>query len=249
MTRNAVVGLFGAVLIACGVIAPASAHHVPAAKFDPAKPVTVTGRVTKVEWLNPHVHIFVNAQGTNPPESWAIELESTVDLKRSGWSRDTVKVGDMVTVRGTAARDGSTTAWGDSVVVGSTGRRVFTVTLGAAARSPGATDASLARRTTKAGPAARSDHGLLGVPDRDDARPAGRQRSSGRARHAAEHRRHRQGRSVSALGEGPVRAAPAEFPERRSDVHLLQAAGGAADLSGSRMACSSWKSEITSASG
>jgi len=127
VTRNAVVGLLGTVAAVCAAIATASAHHVPAAKFDPAKPVTLTGRVTKVEWLNPHVHIFVNKQGANPPESWAIELESTVDLKRSGWSRDTVKVGETVTVRGTAARDGSTTAWGDSVVTG-TGQRVFTVT-------------------------------------------------------------------------------------------------------------------------
>jgi hypothetical protein len=125
---NAVVRLSGTGLAVFLAIAPLSAHHVPAAKFDPAKPVTLTGRVTKVEWLNPHVHVFIDAQDTNPKENWAIELESTIDLKRSGWSRDTLKVGDAITVQAIAARDGSTTAWANSVIVTGTGQRVFTVT-------------------------------------------------------------------------------------------------------------------------
>ena len=128
MIRKAVFGLSGAGVLLFLVIAPLSGHHVPAAKFDPAKTVTLTGVVTKVEWLNPHVHVFINAEGTNPIENWAIELESTVDLRRSGWTRDTLKVGDAITVQGIAARDGSTTAWGNSVVVTATGRQVFTVT-------------------------------------------------------------------------------------------------------------------------
>src|SRR5207248_860070 len=57
-----------------------------------------------------------------------IELESTVDLKRNGWTRDTLKIGDAITVQGWAARDGSPTAWGNSVVVTGTGKRIFTVT-------------------------------------------------------------------------------------------------------------------------
>ena len=127
MIRHAVSGSASLGVGLFFLIAPMSAHHVPAAKFDPAKPVTLKGVVTKVEWLNPHVHIFVNTAGANP-ENWAIELESTVDLKRSGWTRDTLKVGDAIAVEGIAARDGSTTAWGNSVVVAATGRRVFTVT-------------------------------------------------------------------------------------------------------------------------
>jgi len=124
--RKAGFGLIGIAVFL--VIAPASAHHSPAAKFDPAKPVTLTGVVTQIDWLNPHVHILMNAQGTNPPTNWAIELESVVDLRRSGWTRDTLKIGDAVTVQGMAARDGTPTAWGNSVVVNGTGRRVFTVT-------------------------------------------------------------------------------------------------------------------------
>jgi hypothetical protein len=126
--RNAVPG-FSAIGVAVFLfLAPVSAHHAPAGKFDPAKSLTLRGIVTHIDWLNPHVHIFMNAQGTNPPQNWAIELESTVDLRRSGWSRDTLKIGDAITVQGMAARDGSLTAWGNSVVVTSTGRRVFTVT-------------------------------------------------------------------------------------------------------------------------
>jgi hypothetical protein len=115
----------GALLLS---VASTSAHHVPAAKFDPAKPVTVSGRVTHIDWLNPHVHIFVNAENTKPQANWVIELESTVDLRRNGWTRNTLKLGDAVTVQGIAARDGSPSAWGNSVVMTDTGKRVFTVT-------------------------------------------------------------------------------------------------------------------------
>ena len=158
------------------VIAPVSAHHVPAAKFDPAKPVKLTGVVTQIDWLNPHVHIFVNAQNTNPPENWAVELESTVDLRRSGWTRDTVKIGDAVTVQGTAARDGSATAWGDSVIVNSTGQESVHRHSSAAATRPGWSHATLARRTTETGSTTRPDHGVLGIPERDHARPGRRRR-------------------------------------------------------------------------
>ena len=158
------------------VIAPVSAHHVPAAKFDPAKPVKLTGIVTQVDWLNPHVHIFVNAQNTNPPENWAVELESTVDLRRSGWTRDTVKIGDAITVQGTAARDGSPTAWGDSVIINSTGQESVHRHASAAAARPGGSDATLARRTTETGSTTRPDHGVLGIPERDHARPGRRKK-------------------------------------------------------------------------
>jgi uncharacterized protein DUF6152 len=126
--RNAVFAASSAGVAVFLALVPLAAHHPPAAKFDPAKPVKLSGVVTKVEWLNPHVHVFIDVANTNPRENWAIELESTIDLRRSGWSRDTLKTGDAVTVEGMAARDGSTTAWGNSVVVTGTGKRVFNVT-------------------------------------------------------------------------------------------------------------------------
>ena len=114
----------------CGAIAlalaPLAAHHVVAAKFDSAKKVTLRGPVTAIDWANPHVHVFVNvAEPGGQPVNWAIELESTVDLKRQGWTRNALNVGDVVTVEGIAARDGSKQAWSLSMVVARTGQRVF----------------------------------------------------------------------------------------------------------------------------
>ena len=126
--RNAVFGLLGIAVALFLVIAPVSAHHHPAAKFDPAKAITLKGTVSKIDWLNPHVHIFMEVQEGNSFTNWAVELESTVELRRSGWTRDTLKVGDAITAQGTTARDGSSQIWGNSVVVASTGKTVFTVT-------------------------------------------------------------------------------------------------------------------------
>jgi hypothetical protein len=67
----------------------------------------------------------MDVQDGNAITNWAIELESTTDLQKSGWNRDTLKPGDVVNVQGISARDGSRQAWGNSVVVASTGRRVF----------------------------------------------------------------------------------------------------------------------------
>ena len=118
-----------AIIVAlCLATASASAHHVIAAKFDPAKSTTLRGTVTAVDWLNPHVHIFMDVQAGNTVTSWGIELESQLDLQRSGWKRDTLKPGDAIAVQGITARDGSKQAWGNSVTVTNGGRRVFTVT-------------------------------------------------------------------------------------------------------------------------
>ena len=116
-----------------GLIAPVWAHHPPAAKFDPARPVTLKGSVTKIDWLNPHVHVFMNAGDGNSLTNWAVELESVVDLRSNGWRNDTLRVGDAITVEGIAARNGTKQVWGNSVVIDSTKRRVFTI---AAAQPP-----------------------------------------------------------------------------------------------------------------
>ena len=128
--KNATLGMFGTgavLVILSAAIAPVSGHHVPAAKFDPAKPITLKGSVSKIDWLNPHVHIFMEVRDGNVTSSWAVELESTVDLRQNGWTPDTVKPGDAVTVTGMVARDGSRQAWANSFVVDGTGRQVFTV--------------------------------------------------------------------------------------------------------------------------
>ncbi len=109
------------------VSAPLSAHHEITAKFDGKKPVTLKGLVTKVDWANPHVHIFINVPDGNSIRNWAVELESPVDLGSAGWSRDTVKPGDALTVQGLLARNGTQQAWANSVVMTNGGKKLFDI--------------------------------------------------------------------------------------------------------------------------
>jgi hypothetical protein len=112
---------FGAFLAA----RPLIAHHEILAKFDDKKATTLRGTVTKVDWANPHVHIFMNVQAGNTLTNWAVELESPVDLGRAGWNRETVKAGDALTVQGFTARNGTRQVWGNSVVLSASNKRVF----------------------------------------------------------------------------------------------------------------------------
>src|SRR5215510_8168127 len=104
---------------------PLLAHHEILAKFDDKKPMTLRGTVTKLDWANPHVHIFMNVQSGNNVANWAVELESPVDLGRAGWTRETLKPGDAITVQGIAARNGSRQVWGNSVVLTAGNKKVF----------------------------------------------------------------------------------------------------------------------------
>ena len=92
-----------------------SAHHAISAKFDDTKPQTLSGVVTLVDWRNPHVHIFMNVRNNNDADNWAIELESPIDLQASGWTRDSVKPGDAITVAGITARNGSRQVWANKI--------------------------------------------------------------------------------------------------------------------------------------
>ena len=127
--KSGICGLLPAVGL--GVLlaaAPLVAHHAIQAKFDDKKPMTLKGLVTKVDWLNPHVHVFMNVQDGNTVNNWAIELESPVDLQKSGWNRDSLKPGDAITVQSIAAKDGSRQAWGNSVSMTSGGKKILNLT-------------------------------------------------------------------------------------------------------------------------
>jgi len=120
-------------VVAAAVIAllpaatPVAAHHSFAAEFDSSKPFKLTGVVTKVEWQNPHTIFYLDITDaqTKKVTNWSFEMGSPNGLMRNGWTRNTLKIGDVVTVEGNLARDGSPYGNAQAVVLASTGKRLF----------------------------------------------------------------------------------------------------------------------------
>jgi hypothetical protein len=85
-----------------------AAHHSFAAQYDANKPVTLKGGITRIEWANPHIYFYLDVvDGSGATAQWAIEGGAPSTLYRAGWRKDSAKVGDVVTVNGFLARDGS----------------------------------------------------------------------------------------------------------------------------------------------
>jgi hypothetical protein len=102
----------------------ARAHHSFSAVFDGKKPITLTGPVTKIEWANPHIHVHIDVKDeTGQVINWAIEMGSPNFLIRLGWTRDAMKVGDVVTIEGHLASDGSRLANARTVLLA--GKKMF----------------------------------------------------------------------------------------------------------------------------
>ena len=117
-----------AVLALLALTAPALGHHSEAAEFDQNVPVKVTGTIVKVEWLNPHVWFYVDVpdeKGTIT--TWGFSAAPPGALMRRGITKDALKIGSVVNVEGSRARDGSNNASGRSVTFPD-GRNVFTAT-------------------------------------------------------------------------------------------------------------------------
>jgi hypothetical protein len=119
--------LYGMVVIGAGLLTgvSASAHHSFSAEYDRSKPVTITGPVSKVEWVNPHAHIFIDVKDTSAKTvTWDFELAPPSMLMRRGWTRDSLKIGDVATVSGFMAKD-TPAAGNANTVTLSDGRKVF----------------------------------------------------------------------------------------------------------------------------
>jgi len=112
----------------CAVATSSAAHHAFVAQYDDTKPVSLTGVVVKIEWLNPHAYFFVDVTdaATGEIATWACELGSPVGLMRRGWTRNSMNIGDVVEVNGILARDGGSSLNARSVVLTTTGQRLFT---------------------------------------------------------------------------------------------------------------------------
>ena len=106
---------------------PVHAHHSFPAQYDASKPVTLTGKVTKVEWTNPHIFIYIDVtdEKTGAVVNWALEMGGPNALLRLGWKRDSLKPEDLVTVEGSLARDGSNLANAKTIVMVATGQRML----------------------------------------------------------------------------------------------------------------------------
>ena len=87
---------------------PMLAHHSFSAEYDRSKPISLKGTVTKVEWMNPHARFYVDVKDDGGKvTNWEFELGSPNGLMRQGWTRNSLKVGDVVEVNGSRAKDGS----------------------------------------------------------------------------------------------------------------------------------------------
>jgi len=100
--------LVAALLLLAAVAAPAFAHHSFSAVFDKDRKIELTGTVTTVEWMNPHVWIYIDVKDERGRvENWGFELGSPNGLIRRGWSHDALTAGQIVTIAGVQARDSS----------------------------------------------------------------------------------------------------------------------------------------------
>lgn len=118
----------GVVIAVAGMLAsavPMFAHHSFAAEYDASKPVELHGTVTKVEWTNPHARFYLDVKDADGKvTNWNLELASPNVLARNGWTRHSLKEGDVVTVQGARAKDGDALANARTVTLAD-GRKVF----------------------------------------------------------------------------------------------------------------------------
>jgi hypothetical protein len=125
MKRTTLLALMAAFTMVVGAL-PALPHHSFSGEFDANKPVKLTGTVTKIEWMNPHAYFFIDVKDeqSGAVTNWAVELGSPNGLTRLGWTRNSMKIGDMVMIEGSMGRNKPNLANARSVTLSSTGQKL-----------------------------------------------------------------------------------------------------------------------------
>jgi hypothetical protein len=122
MTMRTEIAFVAALAFSCS----AFAHHSTAAEFDKDKPITFTGTVKKVQWMNPHIYTLVEAKGPDgKPVVYRIEGSAPNSLFRLGWRMDSLHVGDTVTVSGVRAKNPASMNIGQAKITAADGHKVF----------------------------------------------------------------------------------------------------------------------------
>jgi hypothetical protein len=107
-------------------VMPGSAHHSFSAEFDIRRPVAFTGTTTRVEWTNPHAWLFVETEDAEGnAQIWAVELLGINSLMQRGLTHNSIKPGDVISVEGFVARDGTNTANASEVTMADTGEEIW----------------------------------------------------------------------------------------------------------------------------
>ncbi len=107
-----VIGSMAAVSLLLMAVKPLTAHHSFDAEYDSKKTTTISGYVTKLDWVNPHAFVYIDTKDeSGAVKNFKVEMGPPYALVRGGWKRDTIKIGDKVTVEAAAlAKDGSNAA-------------------------------------------------------------------------------------------------------------------------------------------
>lgn len=104
---------------------PAMAHHSFAAEFDRNNVVDLKGVVTRIDWINPHAFVYLEVKDAKGQTiNWEVELSSPNGLMRRGWTRNSLKVGETISLTGYRAKNGANVVSAGRVTL-TDGRQVF----------------------------------------------------------------------------------------------------------------------------